>query len=228
MTEGDGRKKDRELYRQEIKRETRRYLGYGKSETDAATEEMIGSCIDEIFQTCTPRFLEKESGLTLPEGKAEIITDAFQTESRNLRKNLEGCERILFFAATLGAGADLLIQKYERIRMSRAVVLQAAAAACIEACCDRENARLKLEYEKKGWFMRPRFSPGYGDFSLECQKGILGALEAGKRIGLTLTDSLLMAPSKSVTAVIGLSRIPGGCTVKGCEACGKSDCAYRR
>ena len=228
MTDGERRKRDMELDRQEIKRETRRYLGYGKRETDAATEEMIESCIDELFRICTPRFLERESSLTLPEGSAEIITDAFQTESRNLRKNLEGCERILFFGATLGAGADLLIQRYERIRMSRALVLQAAAAACIEAFCDRENDRLKAEDEQKGWYMKPRFSPGYGDFSLECQKGILGALEAGKRIGITLTDSLLMAPSKSVTAVIGLSRVPGHCTVKGCEACGKADCAYRR
>ena len=54
------------------------------------------------------------------------------------------------------------------------------------------------------------------------------ALELGKRIGVTLTDSLLMAPSKSVTAVMGLSRKPRMCSIQGCEACGKKDCAYRR
>ena len=66
------------------------------------------------------------------------------------------------------------------------------------------------------------------DFPLECQGALLGALEAGKRIGITLTDSLLMAPVKSVTAVIGMSRIRRDCTVKGCEVCEKTDCAYRR
>lgn len=213
---------------QEIKRETRRYLGYGREEADEATEGLISSCLEELFQKASPRFISRELDLILPQDSFLVITDAFQTESRNLRKNLEGCEKILLFAATLGAETDLLIQRYERIQMSRAVILQAAAAAYIEACCDRENARWKREYEEKGWYMRPRFSPGYGDFSLDCQKGIVGALEAGKRIGLTLTDSMLMAPSKSVTAVIGLSRFPGGCTVKGCEACGKKDCAYRR
>ena len=71
-------------------------------------------------------------------------------------------------------------------------------------------------------------SPRYGDFPLECQRQIAPALELNKRIGVTLTDSLLMAPSKSVTAVIGVSRLPRNCTVQGCEVCAKRDCAYRR
>ncbi|MEI3181645.1 MAG: hypothetical protein V8S93_14055 [Lachnospiraceae bacterium] len=37
-----------------------------------------------------------------------------------------------------------------------------------------------------------------------------------------------MMPSKSVTAVIGVSRTPAACTIEGCEACGKKDCAFRR
>lgn len=62
----------------------------------------------------------------------------------------------------------------------------------------------------------------------ECQPALLGTLEAGKRIGIKLTDSLLMMPSKSVTAVMGISKKPHRCDVRGCEACGKTDCAYRR
>ena len=112
--------------------------------------------------------------------------------------------------------------------MSRAVVMQAAAAAMIEEYCDQVCSALKEEYEARGEYLRPRFSPGYGDFPLECQPALLGALEAGKRIGIKLTDSLLMMPSKSVTAVMGISKKPHRCDVRGCEACGKTDCAYRR
>ncbi|MFQ7033155.1 MAG: vitamin B12 dependent-methionine synthase activation domain-containing protein [Clostridium sp.] len=54
------------------------------------------------------------------------------------------------------------------------------------------------------------------------------ALDAGKHLGIKLTDSFLMMPSKSVTAVIGVSQKPHRCDVKGCEACGKTDCLYRR
>ena len=77
-------------------------------------------------------------------------------------------------------------------------------------------------------YLRPRFSPGYGDFSLDCQKDIIRALEAEKTVGVTLTDSLLMTPSKSVTAVIGAGRNEFRCELKGCEVCGKTDCLYRR
>ncbi|MDO5417145.1 MAG: vitamin B12 dependent-methionine synthase activation domain-containing protein [Lachnospiraceae bacterium] len=158
----------------------------------------------------------------------EIDGGCFHTSSRNLSRNLKDCERILVFAATLGLGADHLIQKYSRIQMSRAVVLQAAAAAMIEEYCDTVCSEIREEYESRGWYLRPRFSPGYGDFPLSCQPQLLDGLEAGKRIGIKLTDSCLMMPSKSVTAVMGVSRKPYRCEVKGCEACGKTDCAYRR
>ena len=213
-----------------VAKETRRYLGYGNREADEATEQLISGVIDELLQTAVCRSVCREFDLFLPqeeEGTA-VITDAFTAKSRNLRRNLKDCEKVLIFGATLGAPLDKLIQRYEKIRMSRAVVLQAAAAALIEEYCDEENGRWKAEYEKKGWYMRPRFSPGYGDFPLECQSGIIAALEAGKRIGITLTESLLMVPSKSVTAVIGLSRRKAACILQGCEACTKKDCAYRR
>ncbi|MEY8336522.1 vitamin B12 dependent-methionine synthase activation domain-containing protein [Lachnospiraceae bacterium 62-35] len=211
-----------------IRRETRRYLGYGKGKADEAVEKLMESCLEELFSTASPRSLCREFCLSLPEKDNQVITEAFTAESGNLKKNLKDCKAILLFAATLGASVDKLIQRYERICMSRAVVLQAAAAALIEEYCDEENQRWKQEYEEKGWYLRPRFSPGYGDFSLECQRDILNALEAGKRIGLTLTDSLLMVPSKSVTAIIGLSRRPSACILSGCEVCEKKDCIYRR
>ena len=151
-----------------------------------------------------------------------------QTRSSNLERNLRDCQRILVFGATLGSRVDVLLHRYGLLQMSKAVILQAAAAAMLETYCDWKNEALRQEYQEKGWYMRPRFSPGYGDFPLECQRQIQAALELGKRIGVTLTDSLLMAPSKSVTAVMGLSRKPRMCSIQGCEACGKKDCAYRR
>ena len=52
-------------------------------------------------------------------------------------------------------------------------------------------------------FFKPRFSPGYGDLSLEVQKEIFSLLDCPRKIGVSLGDSLLMTPSKSVTAIIG-------------------------
>lgn len=208
-------------------RETLRYLGYKGQPADEQTLKLVTECWDLLEKTAVKRSCYREYPLSRP---AEGILDmgCFQTVSRNLERNLKNCSAVILFAATLGVQTDHLIRRYTCLEMSRAVVLQAAAAAMLEDYCDWVNEELRREYEGKGRYLRPRFSPGYGDFPLECQTALLRGLDAGKQIGITLTDSLLMVPSKSVTAVIGVSSVKRFCTVKGCEACEKTDCAYRR
>nr|WP_314460253.1 vitamin B12 dependent-methionine synthase activation domain-containing protein [uncultured Clostridium sp.] len=209
------------------RKEILRYLGYGNKEGDEQVSALIEEALEELLTAASPKSIYRSYPLTLlPEN--EIDFTVFRTKSRNLSKNLADCEEVILFAATLGTGVDVLLHKYTRLQMSKAVIMQAAAAAVIEEYCDGENRKLKQEYEAKGLYLRPRFSPGYGDFSLECQKEITTVLETPKRIGIMLTESLLMTPSKSVTAVMGVSKKPYWCEVKGCESCGKKDCAYRR
>ena len=208
-------------------KEILRYLGYGRHEAKEQVLVLIEACVRELERAAVPKSIYKEYPLSFY-GEEGIDCCAFQTCSKALKKNLKDCQSVLLFGATLGTGVDLLLHRYNRLEMSKAVVLQAAAAAMLEDYCDQMNEELEKKYEEKGLYLRPRFSPGYGDFSLECQPALLGCLEAGKRIGITLTDSLLMAPSKSVTAVIGISRIPGTCGMRSCQDCEKWDCAYRR
>ncbi len=208
-------------------RELLRYLGVKNGEApDQNIAGLIGQCKKELEEAASLRAIWREYPLTIQDHRIDMT--CLQTQSKGLERNLKDCERILLFAATLGSQVDVLLHRYGKIQMSKAVVMQAASVAMLETFCDEQNQKLKEEYEARGFYLRPRFSPGYGDFPLECQKAIVSALELGKRIGVTLTDSLLMAPSKSVTAVIGVSRLPRNCTVQGCEVCGKRDCAYRR
>ena len=207
-------------------REILRYLGHKGQEIPENLDALIRSCEEELEQAASPRAFWQEYPLQVRDHVLDL--GCFRTESRNLEQNLKDCERVLVFGATLGSGVDRLLERYKRLQMSRAVVLQAASAAMLETFCDQENEKLKKRYLEAGWYLRPRFSPGYGDFPLECQGPLVAALELPKRIGVTLTDGFLMAPSKSVTAVLGASRLPRDCTVQGCEACGKTDCLYRR
>lgn len=232
-------------------KETLRYLGYKDQEADEQTLKLIGECWEELEQKAERRACFREFPLVFKDDGIDV--GCFQTESRALRKNLRGCNQVVLFAATLGIQADNLIRRYGHFQMSKAVVLQAAAAAMLEDYCDQVNEELRLIYEKRGLLLRPRFSPGYGDFPLECQPALIRGLEAGKRIGITLTDSLLMIPSKSVTAVIGVGssgredakRIDendGGFRPDGagktsekkeryggkCALCANTDCLYRR
>jgi cobalamin-dependent methionine synthase I len=122
------------------------------------------------------------------------------------------------------------MQKYKITNMTKASMTQACGAACIEAYCNILQEKILDEVianTGEKLYLRPRFSAGYGDVALSVQKDIFAALDCTKRIGLTLTDSLLMYPTKSVTAFIGLTRNPESCHVGRCQNCGKLDCEFR-
>ena len=121
--------------------------------------------------------------------------------SKNLSKNLCECSKVIVFAASIGIGIDRLIARYSKISPSKALLLQAIGTERVEALCDAFCKDIAEEYATS---VKPRFSPGYGDLPLEIQKDILALLDAQRRIGVTLNDSLLMSPSKSITAFIGI------------------------
>lgn len=209
------------------RKEIYRYLGYRGQEADFATRELVDSCVDELEKAAEPKVVAREYPISIEEGGENNIGH-FRVTSKNLAKNLGGCDRVLLIAVTLGLGVDRLLAKYGKIQVSKAVVLQAASAAMIEAYCNECCEIWKRRYEEQGLYLRPRYSPGYGDFSLEYQPVILKELDAAQQIGITLTDGGLMVPTKSVTAVIGLSREKEACHVEGCEICGNVKCPYRR
>lgn len=160
-------------------------------ELDAALAEARDVCAFSAVYEVFPLRVRGE-GVTL--GEWEIC-------SRGLAKNLAGCDRAVLFAATAGIGLDRLIRRESAISPSRALLYQAIGAERVESLCDALCADLQKEFG----LTRPRFSPGYGDLPLECQREIFRLLSPEK-IGLTLSEGCTMSPSKSVTAFVGLCR----------------------
>lgn len=124
-----------------------------------------------------------------------------KSTSKALSKKLSGCSRVILFAATVGIQLDRLIVKYSKISPSKALMFQALGAERIESLCDTFCNDMNNEL---GVRLKPRFSAGYGDLPLEVQKDIFRVLDCPRKIGLTLNDSLLMSPTKSVTAIVGI------------------------
>ena len=128
----------------------------------------------------------------------------FEQHSDNLRNNLVNCDRCIMFAATVGAGIDRLIRRYEKTDRSLGICLQGLGAERVESLCDTFNREVKEIAAREGFKAHARFSPGFGDLPITVQKDFLKTLDAERRMGITLSESFLMAPSKSVTAIIGL------------------------
>lgn len=208
------------------RKETLRYLGYRGQEIDGQTARMIEEVSEELENQCTPKSIYQEYACVVTADCVRL--GELEIRSRNLAVNLKGCESAVLLAATIGRAADFMIRKYSVSNMAKAAVVQAAGASCIENYVDEVQAQIREGANRRGLYLRPRFSPGYGDFALEYQKDIFAMLACSKRIGLTLTEGNLMIPSKSVTAVIGLTtKERESCQRKKCSLCAKTDCEFR-
>ena len=178
------------------KREIFRYMGVISSDND--TEKLTDLCLDEIKGSLKYNVCYCVTELEITNNTADFGCTSITSDS--LSKALVNCERAVIFSATIGIEADRLIAKYGKLSPSKALCFQAIGAERIEALCDEFCNKIKSEYGS----ITPRFSPGYGDLPLSFQRDIFGILGCEKRIGLTLNESLIMSPTKSVTAIIGI------------------------
>ncbi len=207
-------------------KEVQRYMGYhGIVDIAPEMQEKINKAIEHLGTQSHPRIISKEYRITVAEKTVTLHAENEDVtfESEGLVRNLTGCCGAVLLAATIGPACDMLVRRASITSAADSAVYQAAGAAAIEAFLDDYNDKLKASYEARGLFLRPRFSPGYGDLKLEHQKDWFRLLDITKQIGIELTDSLLMVPTKSVTAIIGIGidETKTGCT--GCKGCNRHD-----
>lgn len=201
-----------------------RYLGAPSA--NGELEAMICRGEREISAAAVPRHLLEKYPIEVTGGGVRMAGAEFA--SRDLAAHLRGCQEAYFLALTLGPGVDSLIRRYELTELAMVPVLQACAAACVEEQADSVQKELELREAERGLYLRPRYSPGYGDFPLADQKKLFSLLEIPKRLGVSLTDSFLMVPMKSITAVIGLSGDPSLCHTGKCMTCSAQNCPFRK
>lgn len=205
-------------------KEALRYLGFRGKPADADTARMVEEIGGDFLKALAPKCVYKRYPAAVSADAVEL--DGWRIESVKLARHLRGCKAVYLFAATLGVQADIRIRRLSALNMSRGTVAHAVCNALIEDYCDEMQAKIAEAEAADGFYLKPRFSPGYGDFALESQKEIFSRLECAKRIGVTLTDTLLMVPFKSVTAVIGVTDAPE-CTYRKCQGCSNTDCEFR-
>lgn len=210
-------------------KEALRYLGV-RGEPDEQTLSLISECEPQLMQAASFKHIALELPVQI-EGET-VSFPGLVIVSRALARHIAGCESVLLFAATLGADVERMMQEFTASDLPLAAALQACAASLLESAADEAQAEYEKLFAARALYFRPRFSPGYGDFSLEHQPDILRVLDAQKRIGLFCTKNNMLTPTKSITAVIGISDKPGGvkagCAPEGCAACDKTDCTYKK
>lgn len=206
--------------------EALRYLGVGAPADDTVRAD-VTAMANKLTAAVQPRYtyrvcsLERTgSGFLLPE--VNILLPGTSAE-----KMLKPCDQAVLLACTLGAQFETLLRAEQARDMAKAVILDACGSAWVEAGCDRAEEELSDRFS--GRYLTDRFSPGYGDLPLALQPKICAALDAQRRLGLHVTEHFLLNPSKSVTAIIGLSDRPQMARIRGCAYCSmRETCTLRK
>ena len=173
--------------------EALRYLGIGGQAAESIRAS-VAAVADKLTAAIQPRYTYRVCSLQKTEADQAVL-----------------------MACTLGTQFEALLRGEQARDMSRAVILAACGSAWVEAGCDQVEQELAHCLPNR--YRTDRFSPGYGDLPLSLQPKICAALDTQRRLGLYVTESYLMNPSKSVTAIIGLSDWPQMARIRGCAYC---------
>lgn len=205
-------------------KEILRYSGI--SDCTDETKEYAIECIEEIRNKLIYKVCYTEEDVSICDN--EINLGHITTKSKNLSYMLKNSRRAIIFCATIGLNIDREIAKYLRVSPSKALMLQAIGTERCESLCNMFVNDIKDMYKDEEIFLTPRFSPGYGDLGLELQRDIFKTLDLPRKIGVTLNESLVISPSKSVTAIIGLSKKDCGYNNNKCTGCTMKECTFRK
>lgn len=199
----------------------------GARDAPEELRQQVREAARELAAQVQPRYTFKVFDLKFQGGAIELTGAGVTLTGADANKMLAQCSQAVLLACTLGAPFDLRLSAVQARDMAKAVILDACGSALVEAGCDAAQAELAARLP--GRYLTDRFSPGYGDLPLALQPDICAALDAPRRLGLHVTDSLLLNPVKSVTAVIGLSDTPQPARIRGCAYCAMRDrCALRK
>lgn len=211
----------------EIQRnELLRYLGWKGQEVDENLQNKLEEAAKRCLELARPRCVVKKFQI----GADMRIAENFALEGKDVAAHLAGCKELYLFAATVGADAEREISRlFAAGKANDALLLDSAATCAAESYADEicEDLQAGEKYA-----LTERFSCGYGDFPLSAQPKILRLLSADTKIGLCADDSFLLAPQKSVTALIGVTDKLAPAQKKRCHnkcgGCKHGGCAYRK
>ncbi len=182
--------------------EVARYLGYRRvTSPDTNVGALMEKAAREMQTVMKPQAVFEIFDLSMV--NQELRFADVTLHSCDLSRNLDSCSKVALLAATIGPQVDALIRRHSSLDPVYASILQATGAMFIEELVDITNSEIKKIAAAQGLKTKPRYSPGYGDVPLQVQKDFFRLLPC-TRIGLTLMDTLIMAPEKSVTAFVGI------------------------
>ena len=206
--------------------EVLRYLGYKGIGADETINSLIDECEAEVLKAAVTRYVYRVVDVTQVDEGVRLEGTSVTLKGNSIKEHLKGCNKAALIAVTISDGIDRMLRIMQALDLARAVISDSIASAAIEQVCDKVEAVIKEELP--GYNQTFRFGIGYGDLPLSQQGEFLKILNAPRLIGLNVGKTDMMTPTKSVTAVIGLTTGEVSSQKKGCMSCNlKGTCRFR-
>ena len=207
-----------------IAREALRYLG--ASGADEALHHQALEAAHLAAAHGTPRWRYAVFDVQhAPEGVA-LPGAGLVLPGNTAGRMLAECSRAVLLLCTLGLTFDSWLRTLQKRDMALAALADGCGSALVEQGCDRAQEEIAARFPDL--YLTDRFSPGYGDLPL-CVQPALCRAAGGGSLGVYVTESYLMNPQKTVSAVIGLADTPQRARIRGCAYCAlRSQCTMRK
>ena len=203
-------------------------MGYGSNSNQelvlSNTEELIKES-EKYAKVIGGYKLFEDNSIKIESGKLELNNISFHLD-KIIAKQLTKCTSIAFIVVTLGKKYDDWINQYfKRGDPFQGYIADTIGSEMVENAADYIESLVENETKKINLNSTNRYSPGYCGWNVSEQHKFFSLLPQ-KFCGIELSDSALMNPVKSVSAIIGIGK---DCEKKDyqCSLCSMENC-YKR
>lgn len=190
------------MYVPEVRSILNRIQHYGEINDDL--QKIIDKNIELVNKTIRPKKIFRTFDIELSDNVVSLIGTNIKFNSKDLSELLKKSDKIAIMALTLGRAIDEESLRLQKTDTLDAMVFDGIASEVAEMIAEVLNAEIIESAKKIERYTTRRYSPGYGDLGLSVQEDIIGIFTR-YHLGINLTKSNMLAPAKSITAIVGLS-----------------------
>lgn len=189
----------------------------------------LDECLRVAKHLAKPSIATANKAVIKNTDKFVVLEDGLSIKSSSVSSYMRGAASAHLFVVTIGSDleetATVLMEGGEQLH---GYLLDRIGSFAVESLAAGLEGSLRKSYGRDGLSLSMRLSPGYCDWPVEAQAGLDKAI-GFSRAGVTLTESFMMMPRKSISGIVGIG--PKELFKKSgsqCGICNKEDCGYRR
>lgn len=203
-------------------------LGEQEGMIDAHTSGLLETYIAECLRISSPEgaFVLTEALKSLSDEEITLPDLVFDS-GKIIPKMLRHSERYVFFLVTAGPEPENLARSLMKEgNYLEGYIVDLVASALVDSAADQIHEQVRKVAKEVGISITNRYSPGYCSWMVEEQQKLFSLFPKGC-CGISLSESSLMNPVKSISGIIGM-----GAEVSyrdyTCEICSMLHCQFRK